>query len=196
MQASGSCGERAMNLFTEYPELNDGIVQLGKMTIADADAVADLTSQAHVYATLPTFLYELKYEDKRMVITLMDRECFDTRMSILLGIYLCERPDQMIGIAEIYNYNPDKAKASIGYRMSDKYWGRGIATRATVLLRDYLIQEAGIRTITAHVLSENEASARVLTKAGFNRLTLELPEDWGYNEPLMTAKFELKMDDD
>lgn len=37
------------------------------------------------------------------------------------------------GIAEIYNYEPKKAKASIGYRLDEKYWGRGIATQTVRL---------------------------------------------------------------
>ncbi len=44
----------------EYPFLNNDKVILKKMTEADAKRLAEITSQKSVYATLPTFLFELR----------------------------------------------------------------------------------------------------------------------------------------
>jgi RimJ/RimL family protein N-acetyltransferase len=103
-----------VKLFEDYPYLTDGVVIIRKMTEDDAEALAVLASEADVYSTLPTFLYELKYEDKLRTIRMMDEECFDTGESVLMGIYLTEDPRCLAGIAEIYNYEEKKGKASIG----------------------------------------------------------------------------------
>ena len=89
-----------MKLFDEYPELRNDRVILRKMSPADADALAELTAREAVYGTVPSFLYELKYQDKRDVIANMDRECFDPKESLLLGVYLTTEPERLIGIAE------------------------------------------------------------------------------------------------
>ena len=113
-----------MILFEEYPSLTDGTVSIRKMTEADAKALRYFAGKVCVYETLPTFLYELRYEDKIRTIRLVDEECFDTRESILMGIYLDENPGRLIGIAEIYNYEENKDKASISFRLDDSVWGR------------------------------------------------------------------------
>lgn len=181
-----------MKLFEDYPYLTDGVVIIRKMTEDDAEALAVLTSEADVYATLPTFLYELKYEDKAQVIRRMDEECLDTHESVLLGIYLTEDPDHLVGVAEIYNYEEKKDKASIGYRLAEEVWGRGIATRVTALLKQYLLGAAGLRTITAHVLHDNLASAKVLKNNGFVNKYPELWEDWGFDHLMLTDKYSFK----
>lgn len=186
-----------MELFDQYPVLHNDRIILRKMTEDDACALEELTADENVYRTLPTFLYELKYTDKREVITKMDEECFDTCESVLLGVYLKAgggQSERLVGIAEIYNYEKNKAKASIGYRIAEKYWGRGIASDVTGLLKQYLIGDLGFRTITAHVLSTNAASARVLGKNGFINKYPGLLEDWGFDELMVTDKYAYKRD--
>ena len=181
-------------LIREYPVLNNGKLILRKMTEADAERLSEITSEKSVYATLPTFLFELRYADKREVISHLDDECLAKEGSLLLGVYTADEPDKLIGIAEIYNYEENKRKASIGYRIDEACHGRGIATEVTSLLKDYLIGELGLKTITAHVLSDNAASARVLTKNGFADKYPGLYEDWGFDELKLTDKYAFKAD--
>ena len=181
-----------MKLFDEYPVLCNDRVILRKMDRADAQALTELTSREAVYRTVPSFLYELKYEDKHDVIENMDRECFDPQESLLLGVYLTDDPEHLIGIAEFYNYEEKKSKASIGCRLHDECWGRGIATEVAVLLRDYLTKDTGLRTVTSHVLRKNAGSAAVMGKAGFINKYPGLYEDWGFRELMLTDKFVYK----
>lgn len=64
----------------------------------------------------------------------------------------------------------DERRGEIGYAISEKYWGNGIATEAVnmAVLRvfkelEYLDRVEGL------VYKENKASQRVLEKAGFTR---------------------------
>ena len=181
-----------MKLFDEYPSLTNGTVTIHKMTEDDAEALRRLASNKNVYRFLPTFLYEQKYEDKREVIARMDAECFETREGILLGVYLNSAPDQMAGIAEIYNYEEKKSKASIGCRLDEPFWNKGIATQVVALLKEYLADRIGLKTITAHIMKENIGSAKTVQKNGFICKYPDVYGDWGWDELLCTDKYVFK----
>ncbi len=181
-----------MKLFDEYPFLTDGIILLRQIVLADAEALQALRTDQKVYRSLPTFLYEQKYEDVYEVIGRMDEECFRTKESILLAVCLADEPDTLCGIAEIYAWEPWRRKASIGYRLRREYWGRGIATAVARLLKEYLFRTVNLHTVTAHVMSANRASAAVLIKAGFPERYSNVLEDWGFDVPVLVDKYVLK----
>ena len=179
-------------LFEEYPVLKNEKIMLRKIVPQDALSLKELTLDERVYDKLPAYLYENRYEDKQRVIARMDRECFASQESVLLAICLLPEENRMIGIAEIYNYEPKKQKASIGCRMKSEYWGQGIATDVAALLKDYLLNGIGLRTITAHVMQGNLGSDVVLSKNGFRKRYPNIRENWGFDEPVLTDKYVFK----
>ena len=181
-----------MKLFDEMPYLENETIVLHEIRMEDAKALKELASDPAVYWYLPTFLYEQKYEDTEEVIRRMKEECFDTKDSILLGVYLKDDPDRLIGIGEIYAYDEAKNKASIGCRLARAYWHKGIALQAAMLLKEYLIQTIGIRTITGHIMCCNTGSAKVAEKAGFSKRFERLWEDWGREGPVLVDKYVYK----
>ena len=180
-------------LFETFPRLESERLLLREWTAGDAPALAALTRDPAVYRYLPTFLYEQADPDAARTIARCRAACFDTRDSILLAVCLRAAPDEMLGVAEIYNYEPEKEKASVGYRLLPAAWGRGLATETTALLTRYLLEQTDVRKITAHVMAENGASARVLQKNGFLLRWTGLREDWGRGEPVLVNKFMLKL---
>ena len=177
-----------MKVFDEIPYLEDDYVILKEMTLEDAPALGRLASDPKVYVYLPTFLYEQKYDDPRKVIENMYDECFLTRESIMMGIYLKKDPGALTGIAEIYAYDERKKKVSIGVRLAQDYWYQEIGDHAAQLMMNYL-EAAGIRTVTTHVMRHNLASARTLQKLGFINKYPGLWEDWGREGPVLTDKY-------
>ncbi len=178
-------------LFSEYPVMEDDMIVIRKMTDDDAVSLSRMCAQEEVYRYVPTFLYEQKYGDKRTVIAKMDEECFDTHESILLGVYLKET-GEFTGIAEFYAYEPERRKCSIGLRLMSEFWGRKIASHAERLMIDYLLDQAKMRIITAHVMHENRASAAVAEKCGFEKKYTDIYEDWGFAEPVLIDKYIIK----
>ena len=180
-----------MKLFDEYPILADDLVCLRRMTPDDAPALEAMVKNEDVYTYLPTFLYEQKYDDVNTVLARMHDECFLTHESLLLGVYLNDDPDTLVGISEIYNYEEARRKASVGTRLAEHVWGRSIATHTTKLMKDYLLNRIGIRIITAHVMVDNSASAAVLLKNGFfvQDVDYHVLEDWGFPEPVVVDKY-------
>lgn len=171
-------------LFSEIPCLKGERITLRALTEDDADSLRELTESAEVYRYLPTFLYELKYEDKEYVIRHLYDECI--KSSLILGIFT---GDAFCGLAEIYGYRAHLHKASAGYRLSEKYWGMGLATETLGLMVKYLLEETDVEIITASTMTTNKASANVLKKNGFRHAGYTIFENWGYAKPILTEKW-------
>lgn len=59
------------------------------------------------------------------------------------------------------------SSAEIGYWVAEPYWGQGIATAALSLVRGYAFRHFDFLRLYSTVFSRNQASIRVLEKAGF-----------------------------
>lgn len=57
--------------------------------------------------------------------------------------------------------------AEIGFWVGEEYWGRGIATEAVRTMTEWGFAERDLEHIHAYVFEWNEASQRVLEKAGY-----------------------------
>ena len=182
-----------IKLFSEIPYLKSDKIILRPLVPGDLPGLDEMTSDPFVYAFLPPFLYEQKYANKNTMLAVMEEECIRRKESILLAVCPADAPDEFFGLAEIYNYEPQKEKASVGYRLRKEYWGRGYATEITALLTKYLLERTDVRKITAHVMVENAASGKVLAKNGYIPKWRNLTEDWGLGEDVIVDKYSLKL---
>jgi ribosomal-protein-alanine N-acetyltransferase len=60
-------------------------------------------------------------------------------------------------------------RAEIGYWLARPLWGQGIMTAVVRRVCQHAFAELGLAKIIAHVFPENQASARVLEKCGFQQ---------------------------
>ena len=171
-------------LFSEIPYLESERLVLRALGESDADSLRELVNSPGVYRYLPTFLFEQKYEDIHYVIRHLYDECFQE--SIILGIFL---KGEFCGLGEFYGYREPIHKISVGYRLLERCWGKGIATESLKRMVDYLYGETDIEIITASTMIENHASANVLRKNGFSLVVHAVGEDWGYPEPTISDKW-------
>jgi RimJ/RimL family protein N-acetyltransferase len=65
--------------------------------------------------------------------------------------------------ADVYRKN-----AEIGYWLGEKYWNKGISTKALKAMIQYTFRNFEVIRIFAHVFESNIASIRVLHKCGFS----------------------------
>ena len=177
-------GKMLKKLFSEIPLLKSGELILKRIGERDGAALRGLVDDPVVYRYLPTFLFEKKYPDIDAVIGGLYDECL--KESIILGVF---RNGDFCGLAEMYGFRDDIHKVSVGYRLLQRYWGKGIASGALGLMIDYLYGETDIEIITASTMVENKASARVLQKNGFELVASGVGEDWGYETPTITDKW-------
>lgn len=171
-------------LFSTLPVIKGERVTLKPLTADDKDALREMTQSEQVYRYLPTFLYEKKYEDNAYVIEHLYDECLQT--SLILGVFM---DGSFCGLAEIYGYQAQLKKVSVGYRLCERYWGKGIATETLGLMVQYLLEETDIRIITASTMAQNKSSDHVLKKNGFKRIGYTVLENWGYAKPILTEKW-------
>lgn len=167
-------------LFEEFPYLESEMLIIRKMTEKDLDALEEITNNDHVYRYIPPFLFQKSRGNLLAAIRNLGAREFDKRRQIVAGIYLREAPDQMIGLAEMFDYKQRKNQMTIGYRLNEKYWHRGIATETVRLIVNYLCNDAGVQTLKAYVMPENLQSQRVLLKNGFIQEPVMVQgENWG-----------------
>jgi RimJ/RimL family protein N-acetyltransferase len=60
-------------------------------------------------------------------------------------------------------------RAEIGYWVARETRGRGVASRAVVLLGGWLFEALGLARLQTHTETDNVASQRVAERAGFTR---------------------------
>lgn len=71
------------------------------------------------------------------------------------------------GIGYTIQFDVDRRSAEIGYWLGESVWGRGIATEALTAVTDHAFANHDLCRLFAHVFEWNQASARVLEKAGY-----------------------------
>lgn len=82
--------------------------------------------------------------------------------------YAIASPAELVGgIGFTIKADINRLSAEIGYWLGEPFWGRGIATRAVKAVTGYAFSNFDIVRLYAEVFSNNEASTRVLEKAGY-----------------------------
>ena len=84
------------------------------------------------------------------------------------GIFSKEDND-FIGIVIMRPSEYDHSRIELGYRLHLKYWGSGIATELAKAMIAYGFNKAVLSEICAVTHPQNEASQKVLLKAGMQR---------------------------
>lgn len=173
-------------LFPDPPVLTGDKICLRPLTTSDAEGLRKLTAQEDVYEMLPAFLFERKYEPEEVIRRLQKKEYKD---SLILGIFY---EDRFCGLVEVYGFQARYLKAGIGYRLLREEWDKGYAQEALDLIVRELLNNRGIRIITASTMTENKVSAHILEKYGFTRINQAVLEDWGYRTPKRSDKWLLR----
>ncbi|MBQ7991222.1 MAG: GNAT family N-acetyltransferase [Oscillospiraceae bacterium] len=171
-----------MDIF-DTQAIDGGRITLSRITKADRRGLRELSENDRVYRLLPTFLFERKYDTDTVIEGLYTQGIEEG--SLILGIYT----DIFCGIAEMYGFNDRMHKISIGYRLCEREWGKGIASEAVRLMTEHIFGNTDIEIITASTMIENRASERVLTKNGFIMTASGVGEDWGYPGPTIANKW-------
>lgn len=154
-------------LFHTFPHLENDHIIIRKMAEGDVDDLIEITHNPNVYQYTPSFLYKKSRGNLLAAISNLGGRDFDKKKLIIAGIYLCEEPDKLIGLAEMFDYKKRMNQITIGYRINESYWHRGIATDTVKLMVEYLCNDMGIQTLKAFVMPENIFSEKALIKNGF-----------------------------
>ncbi len=76
------------------------------------------------------------------------------------------------------NLHENLMQAEIGFTLAAEYQGLGYASEAVSRLLDHLFTDRGLHKVSAECDARNEASARLLARAGFRREGLRRSHSW------------------
>ncbi|SHO47760.1 GNAT family N-acetyltransferase [Anaerocolumna xylanovorans] len=152
-------------LFKNFPIIEDDDIlmkQIEKQDLSD-----------YVEINMNEVLYRFKPGEPRKTIAAVENiighheRDFYKKIIINLGIYLKKDNNKMVGVAELFDFDTKVSAATIGYTLNQNYWGKGIATKTTALLLNYLFNEIDVNRVQAFVMPQNEKSKKVLLRNDF-----------------------------
>ena len=73
---------------------------------------------------------------------------------------------------------PRRTEADLGYTFDPAYGGRGYATEAVIAMVEHAFGRLGVRRVTAGCYAGNQASVRILEKAGMHREQHGVGDSW------------------
>lgn len=103
-------------------------------------------------------------------------------------IYAIERKTDNEFLGTVALIKDEENNDEIGYRFIEEYWGNGYATEICEGLILYC-KSIGIKKIIGYVVDENIASAKVLERFNFKKVSKFISEDIGLSE----TKYELNL---
>lgn len=77
--------------------------------------------------------------------------------------------DELIGLVDLFQFEPHHKRAGLGIVVKKEYQGQGIATQTIELMSQYAFKFLGLNQVFAHVPSENPGSRRIFEKSGFTQ---------------------------
>jgi RimJ/RimL family protein N-acetyltransferase len=82
-------------------------------------------------------------------------------------LFIVDAEDRFLGTISLMELDPAREYAEIGYWLAAEARGRGVASGAVALLRDWAATELGLTLIEIIVHRDNAPSLRVPPRAGF-----------------------------
>lgn len=181
-----------MELFNEFPYLENEKIVIRKMDANDVDALSEISNNEHVYRFISPFLYKKSEKFLKTAIENLGGRDFYKKKSIIAGVYLKNNPNRLVGLAEMFDYKKKENKITIGYRLNETYWNQKIATNAVSLIVDYLLNQVGLKMLMAFVMPENIYSAKVLLNNGFVKEAYTAEEtNWGGHDTVLVDVYTL-----
>jgi ribosomal-protein-alanine N-acetyltransferase len=148
----------------EFPVMETARLRMRQLVQEDAEALFRMFASQELmryYGRHPMAALE---EAEEMIER--HRLLFEELRGIRWGIELKEN-GQLIGTAGFHAWVHSYQRAEIGYELDQVYQGRGLAREALTAAIDYAFGTMGINRIGALVYPENENSARLLERLGF-----------------------------
>lgn len=142
-------------------------ILLRKIMLSDIDEVYKIYSNERVM----TFLPGKAIESKMGIINLIEgfEKSARNNNAFFWGICFNDFPNKILGIIEVYDLENDVRSVSLGYRLNEKIWGKGIMPIALEGMINFLFKTTEINRIQAFVLPQNRQSKIVLRKVGFTK---------------------------
>lgn len=124
-------------------------------------------------------------------------EGFRRRSLFIWGVFAGHDEDDapLAGVAILTRWSALHRRIDVGYYLASEFWGRGYATEATRALMAFAFDSLGVHRIEAEVVPGNDASVRVLERAGFVYEATLKQRLWGDDGPEDSMLFRVFRDE-
>ncbi|MTI49938.1 GNAT family N-acetyltransferase [Sporosalibacterium faouarense] len=152
-------------LFSSYPVITSNEIVLKEIEVEDLNDFYEIHNSELIYKYIPGKARK-NIKSVENMIGHYKRD-FNKKKMIFLGIYITIPEKKLIGIAEIFDINKKINMITIGYRLNENYWGKGIATKVVKMITGYMFEKIRVNRIQAFVMAENVRSKEVLKRNEF-----------------------------
>jgi RimJ/RimL family protein N-acetyltransferase len=136
---------------------------LRKMTLDDAEGFFEFASDPQVTQYLMWDTHATVEESRALLARVIGM--YESGQGLPLGV-VHKADGKLIGACGIYIDDARHARAEIAYWLSRQYWGQGLTTEAVRAIIAFGFDTLTMNRIQALCFPENNASARVMEKAG------------------------------
>ncbi|MBM7602534.1 ribosomal-protein-alanine N-acetyltransferase [Metabacillus crassostreae] len=147
-----------------FPRLKTERLILREISKSDAKAIYACFSNEHV----TRFYGQETFNHVDEAIKLVDHftKNYQEKRGIRWGIEI-QGNEEIIGTIGFNAWSPKHKRAEVGYEIHPNYWRKGYTLEAVLKVIQYGFNELELTRIGAVVFKENEASNKLLLKAGF-----------------------------
>lgn len=152
--------------FEYFPQLETDRLVLRAVTVADVLELFEVYRIPEMMRYV-SFSPHKDTQDTRDFIAWMAK-VFDAKESVRWGIQL-KSNNLLIGTAGLHFWKRNIRCAEVGYHVGRDYWGSGYATEALRAMLAFGFDHMDLNRIEGQHAAGNDASGRVMEKAGFQR---------------------------
>jgi len=140
-------------------------IRLRRLNKNDSIQISNLANNKKVWDNLRDYIpHPYQEKDAIFFIGLTEKE----NPQLTFGI-VTEKDDLCGVIGLVLQKDVYRLTAEIGYWLGEKYWGKGIATKAIELITNYGFEQLKLERIYTGVFDFNIASMKVLEKNGYKK---------------------------
>lgn len=136
---------------------------LTPVTYADAKDVFELFTDKKVLKNYGIPPHKNLDESKKLIRLLTNHNHFSW------GIRQKNKPERLIGLCSLHDWNKAAQQVEIGCTLSSKHWGLGIMQEAFKKLIDYAVQQLQVQQIIGKTTVENGRAIKLVEKLGFTQ---------------------------
>ena len=148
-----------------YLKVDDNIF-LSQMRLKDIDRLVKYLNDKEIFNNTLQIPFPYTKEDGEYFVNLCEKK--KKKYGLLTDWAIRDKNKKLIGGCGFQmKYKRNSKKDEIGYWLARPYWNKGIMTKVVNKLCKIGFEKFGLNMIEASVFIHNDASCRVLEKAGF-----------------------------
>ncbi|PKP00978.1 MAG: GNAT family N-acetyltransferase [Bacteroidetes bacterium HGW-Bacteroidetes-9] len=78
-----------------------------------------------------------------------------------------EKPGEPVGAIDLFDFDPLHRRAGVGILIASSERGKGYATEALSMLKEYSFNTLNLHQLYCHISTENKGSIHIFSKTGF-----------------------------